>query len=140
MFRSISLIIASTKINSLKNCDKLHNFISMYRESQHIHFDWVGTDIWAWIPNINTGIDIWYRYFLRITAPRVFGPGYGPAYILGLYEYIIESGCHRSTVLCQLCYNDAQRFTNRQLVIRNYMGVWGGGGVRVINSILLCLM
>ena len=29
----------------------------MCRETLHTHFDWIGTDTWAWIPNINTGID-----------------------------------------------------------------------------------
>ena len=63
----------------------MHNFISMYRETLHTHFDWIGTDTWAWIPNINTGIDTWYRYLLRRHCPP-------PAYLGQATALVLMSG------------------------------------------------
>ena len=66
-----------------KYCDKMHNFISMYRETLHTHFDWKGRDSWAWILKINTGIDFWYRYLpgtysvlTRVCRKSTHRPGY----------------------------------------------------------------
>ena len=76
-----------------KRCDKMHNFITMYRENLHTHLYWIGADTWACTPNIHTEIHTGYWYLLRRHCPRVFGPGYGPV----MSDNILLSGIFNST-------------------------------------------
>ena len=69
----------------ISSSERVFGFLHCIKKCRyrHTHFDWIGTDTWAWIPNINTGIDTWYRYLLRRHPPPRIWARLRPCYKYG---------------------------------------------------------